>query len=102
MLQMFIAVEISDKCQWLPLMLSSQALLHASVACSLKPSVEWIAASDLEDESAKAVGFVNYLYWGYQLHPSEFICLKLSPCMQTPEAHAKAWETLKVRFLCTL
>ncbi|XP_077215718.1 uncharacterized protein LOC143850324 [Tasmannia lanceolata] len=44
-----------------------KALLHACVACSLKPSVEWIAASDLEDESAKA----------------------------TPEAHAAAWETLR-------
>ncbi|XP_058076141.1 uncharacterized protein LOC131224787 isoform X5 [Magnolia sinica] len=32
-----------------------KALLHACIACSLKPSVEWIAASDLEDESAKLV-----------------------------------------------
>lgn len=44
-----------------------KALLHACVACSLKPSVEWIAASDLEDESARV----------------------------TPEAHDRAWETLK-------
>ncbi|KAJ6848305.1 CTP synthase-like [Iris pallida] len=44
-----------------------KALLHACVACSLRPSVEWIAASDLEDESART----------------------------TPEAHASAWETLK-------
>ncbi|RWR94259.1 CTP synthase [Cinnamomum micranthum f. kanehirae] len=44
-----------------------KALLHASIACSLKPSVQWIAASDLEDESAKA----------------------------TPKAHAAAWETLR-------
>jgi CTP synthase len=29
-----------------------QALLHASVACSLKPSIQWIAASDLEDATA--------------------------------------------------
>ncbi|KAI8522621.1 hypothetical protein RHMOL_Rhmol13G0010300 [Rhododendron molle] len=28
-----------------------KALLHACIACSLKPSVDWIAASDLEDES---------------------------------------------------
>ncbi|KAH7837803.1 hypothetical protein Vadar_018140 [Vaccinium darrowii] len=27
-----------------------KALLHACIACSLKPSVDWIAASDLEDE----------------------------------------------------
>jgi len=32
-----------------------QALLHACVARSLKPSIDWIAASDLEDESAKSV-----------------------------------------------
>lgn len=44
-----------------------KALLHACIACSLKPSIEWIAASDLEDESAKL----------------------------TPEAHTKAWETLR-------
>ena len=37
-----------------------QALLHASIACSLKPSVQWIAASDLEDESAKAVCYTNH------------------------------------------
>ncbi|KAG9459577.1 hypothetical protein H6P81_004085 [Aristolochia fimbriata] len=44
-----------------------KALLHACIACSLKPSVQWIAASDLEDESAKL----------------------------TPEAHASAWENLR-------
>ncbi|KAF8392621.1 hypothetical protein HHK36_022969 [Tetracentron sinense] len=44
-----------------------KALLHACIACSLKPSVDWIAASDLEDDSAKL----------------------------TPEAHAAAWETLR-------
>ncbi|KAI7752072.1 hypothetical protein M8C21_028332 [Ambrosia artemisiifolia] len=31
-----------------------QALLHACIACSLKPSIEWIASSDLQDESAKS------------------------------------------------
>ncbi|GLU07303.1 hypothetical protein SLE2022_242660 [Rubroshorea leprosula] len=44
-----------------------KALLHACIACSLKPSVDWIAASDLEDDSAKS----------------------------TPEAHAAAWKTLR-------
>ncbi|CAN6329389.1 unnamed protein product [Urochloa humidicola] len=44
-----------------------KALLHACVACSLKPSIQWIAASDLEDATA----------------------------IIAPEAHAKAWETLK-------
>ncbi|KAK7356351.1 hypothetical protein VNO80_15621 [Phaseolus coccineus] len=44
-----------------------KALLHACVARSLKPSIDWIAASDLEDESAKS----------------------------TPKAHAAAWTTLK-------
>ncbi|KAK7392263.1 hypothetical protein VNO78_20695 [Psophocarpus tetragonolobus] len=44
-----------------------KALLHACVARSFKPSIDWIAASDLEDDSAKS----------------------------TPEAHAAAWETLK-------
>ncbi|XP_027936048.1 CTP synthase-like isoform X2 [Vigna unguiculata] len=44
-----------------------KALLHACVARSFKPSIDWIAASDLEDESAKS----------------------------TPEAHATAWTTLK-------
>lgn len=32
-----------------------QALLHACIACSLKPAVDWIAASDLEDDSANSV-----------------------------------------------
>ncbi|KAK7278201.1 hypothetical protein RJT34_23226 [Clitoria ternatea] len=44
-----------------------KALLHACVARSLKPSIDWIAASDLEDDSLKS----------------------------TPEAHAAAWKTLK-------
>ncbi|KAJ0111625.1 hypothetical protein Patl1_00915 [Pistacia atlantica] len=44
-----------------------KALLHACIACSLKPSIDWIAASDLEDDSANL----------------------------TPEAHAAAWETLR-------
>ncbi|NP_001146892.2 CTP synthase isoform X1 [Zea mays] len=44
-----------------------KALLHASVACSLKPSIQWIAASDLEDATA----------------------------ISAPDAHAEAWETLK-------
>ncbi|XP_071720850.1 uncharacterized protein [Rutidosis leptorrhynchoides] len=44
-----------------------KALLHACISCSLKPSIEWIAASDLEDECAKSA----------------------------PEVHTKAWETLK-------
>ncbi|XP_060178467.1 uncharacterized protein LOC132608747 isoform X2 [Lycium barbarum] len=30
-----------------------KALMHACIACSLKPSIDWIAASDLEDDSAK-------------------------------------------------
>lgn len=44
-----------------------KALLHACVACSLRPSVEWVAASDLEEGSARL----------------------------TPESHAAAWETIK-------
>ncbi|GER42782.1 CTP synthase family protein [Striga asiatica] len=44
-----------------------KALLHACIACSLKPAIDWIAASDLEDESA----------------------------ISTPEAHATAWRTLR-------
>ncbi|XP_076952249.1 uncharacterized protein LOC143625917 [Bidens hawaiensis] len=44
-----------------------KSLLHACTALSLKPSIEWIAASDLEDESAEL----------------------------TPKAHTKAWETLR-------
>ncbi|KAL5700901.1 CTP synthase (glutamine hydrolyzing) [Ranunculus cassubicifolius] len=44
-----------------------KALLHACIACSLKPSVDWIAASDLEDDTAKSA----------------------------PEAHAAAWNTLR-------
>ncbi|CAM8994576.1 unnamed protein product [Rhodiola kirilowii] len=44
-----------------------KALLHACIACSIKPSLDWIAASDLEEESLKSA----------------------------PEAHAAAWQTLK-------
>ncbi|KAL6505061.1 hypothetical protein OROGR_024878 [Orobanche gracilis] len=44
-----------------------KALLHACIACSLKPAIDWIAASDLEDNSAKS----------------------------TPEAYATAWRTLR-------
>ncbi|GFZ04537.1 CTP synthase family protein [Actinidia rufa] len=49
-----------------------KALLHACIACSLKPSVDWIAASDLDDDSKQL----------------------------TPEAHAAAWETLRVPTGC--
>ncbi|OVA16828.1 CTP synthase [Macleaya cordata] len=44
-----------------------KALLHACIACSLKPSIDWIAASDLEEDTAKSA----------------------------PETHAAAWETLR-------
>ncbi|KAJ3687469.1 hypothetical protein LUZ61_016633 [Rhynchospora tenuis] len=44
-----------------------KALLHACSSLSYRPSIEWIAASDLEDECAKT----------------------------SPEMHAAAWETLK-------
>ncbi|MCO5550100.1 hypothetical protein L7F22_003579 [Adiantum nelumboides] len=44
-----------------------KALLHASLACSKKLCVEWIAATDLEDSTRN----------------------------ENPEAHAAAWETLK-------
>ncbi|KAE8681944.1 CTP synthase 1 [Hibiscus syriacus] len=44
-----------------------KALLHACIACSLKPSIDWIAASDLEDDTARSA----------------------------PEAHAAAWKSLR-------
>ncbi|XP_054802493.1 uncharacterized protein LOC129306138 isoform X2 [Prosopis cineraria] len=44
-----------------------KALLHACIACSLKPSIDWIAASHLEDDSAES----------------------------DPEAYAEAWKTLR-------
>ncbi|MED6110304.1 hypothetical protein PIB30_041740 [Stylosanthes scabra] len=44
-----------------------KALLHACVTLSLRPSIDWIAASDLEEDSAES----------------------------TPDGHATAWETLK-------
>ncbi|XP_022727750.1 CTP synthase-like [Durio zibethinus] len=44
-----------------------KALLHACIECSLQPSIDWIAASDLEDDTAQS----------------------------TPEAHAAAWKTLR-------
>ncbi|GMJ01332.1 CTP synthase 3 [Hibiscus trionum] len=44
-----------------------KALLHACIACSLKPSIDWIAASDLEDDTAQSA----------------------------PEAHAAAWKSLR-------
>ncbi|RYQ88960.1 hypothetical protein Ahy_B09g095847 isoform D [Arachis hypogaea] len=34
--------------------ITDSALLHACVALSLRPSIDWIAASDLEDDSAKS------------------------------------------------
>ncbi|KAG6436044.1 hypothetical protein SASPL_100925 [Salvia splendens] len=48
--------------------LGIMALLHACIACSLKPAIDWIAASDLEDDNA----------------------------LSTPEAHATAWRTLRL------
>ncbi|KAL8159072.1 hypothetical protein V2J09_000609 [Rumex salicifolius] len=44
-----------------------KALLHACIACALKPSVDWIAASDLEEDSEK----------------------------EKPEEYKKAWNTLR-------
>ncbi|KAL0435948.1 UNVERIFIED_CONTAM: CTP synthase [Sesamum radiatum] len=44
-----------------------KALLHACIACSLKPEIDWIAASDLEDDSTTSA----------------------------PEAHEIAWRTLR-------
>lgn len=56
-----------------------QALLHACIACSLKPSIDWIAASDLEDESANMV-------------------LSLYSCMQIPLMHLLEKLTLYLHF----
>ncbi|ONM33380.1 CTP synthase family protein [Zea mays] len=39
-----------------------KALLHASVACSLKPSIQWIAASDLEDATAISLHSISSYY----------------------------------------
>ncbi|XP_011079590.1 CTP synthase isoform X2 [Sesamum indicum] len=44
-----------------------KALLHACIACSLKPEIDWIAATDLEDDSA----------------------------ISAPETHEIAWRTLR-------
>ncbi|XP_026435516.1 CTP synthase-like [Papaver somniferum] len=44
-----------------------KALLHTCIACSIGPSIDWIAASDLEDATANSA----------------------------PESHAAAWETLR-------
>lgn len=82
-----------------PLSSVSQALLHACIACSLKPSIDWIAASDLEDESAKLVlNLVCCVSVEFC-----FVFLKFLPCvncfvhiLQTPKDHAAAWETLRV------
>jgi hypothetical protein len=42
-----------------------QALLHACIACSLKPSIDWIAASDLEEDSAESVLNPCYLLMAF-------------------------------------
>ncbi|KAL2896194.1 CTP synthase [Bienertia sinuspersici] len=55
------------KSKYLAVPLLLKALLQACIACSMKPTIDWVAASDLEDESAKS----------------------------TPDAHASAWKTLK-------
>ncbi|KAG7570211.1 hypothetical protein ISN45_Aa04g028310 [Arabidopsis thaliana x Arabidopsis arenosa] len=36
-----------------------KALLHACISCSLKPHIEWIAASNLKDESEKSVYIIS-------------------------------------------
>ena len=41
---------------------SLQALLHASVACRRKLTVDWISAEDLEDVTAKEVITIILLY----------------------------------------
>lgn len=85
----------------------AQALLHACISCSLKPQIEWIAASDLEDESEKSVyttplmsfillesfGSRGFICLYYHRFPSKH---HFSP-LQTPEAHAAAWKILKVK-----
>ncbi|KAL9266210.1 CTP synthase-like protein [Drosera capensis] len=78
-----------------------KALLHACIACSLRPSIDWIAASDLEDESAKlrdsrsdkseSVLFLM-IRLNFNLLSEDTIFVSKS---DTPEAHSSAWETLK-------
>lgn len=82
-----------------------QALLHACIACSLKPAVDWIAASDLEEDGAKLVGvstsFIN-LYIYLILFQGICLILNLTFLIQTPEAHAAAWKTLRVSVILIL
>ena len=88
-----------------------QALLHACIACSLKPTIDWIAASDLEDESAKLVCSAPRCSFSSHLRLSQMLnylhCLiylwrriwrHIRFFVQTPEEHASAWQTLKVSF----
>lgn len=75
-----------------------QALLHACIACSSKPMIDWIAASDLEDDSANlvrnsTVPLCNHFY--LRVFHLCLIVLMLF-MLQTPEAHAAAWKTLEV------
>jgi hypothetical protein len=70
----------------------------------LRPAIDWIAASDLEDESAQSVMI------SFKLYLKKFGCFSLCKLsgffhfivvllFQTPEAHAAAWKTLKVSAL---
>jgi len=69
----------------------------------LRPSIDWIAASDLEDDSAQSVmiSFKLHLkkfgFFSLCRHSGLFNFLVLF--FQTPEAHAAAWKTLKVSAL---
>jgi CTP synthase len=49
-----------------------KALLHACISCSLKPAVDWIAASDLEDDSAP------------EAHDAAWNTLKNAACVLVP------------------
>lgn len=79
----------------------AQALLHACIACSLKPQIEWIAASDLEDESEKSVytttPLMSFILLEFLDQESLYMPKHHVSPLQTPEAHAAAWKILKVK-----
>lgn len=69
----------------------------------MKPSIDWIAASDLEDESARLVHSLYFiLFFVSACFDMKCLVIYSFKYFQTPEAHAAAWKTLKVKFCSCL
>ena len=69
--------------------------MHASVARRKKLVIDWISASELEQEAKKEVCLLHFILITSN-HETLETKSKMIPSLQNPDAYKAAWKLLKV------